>query len=627
MSANRMFLLFLLVLLAQIILAQKSNIECLIEDYKKEYICSNDSLLFEISYEISICSRQPKIKLHYAELAYKHASLLNNSHWKAAAKILKSYPEVKTGKLDEGINSLLEANDLYKQVNYSLGIATCNMLLAGVYNRNEEFDLSEMAYNEAIDKFILLNDSVKLCAAVINLGEFYRKLGKKNSALASFRKSLSLSHVVGEDIYIAYSKGNIGLVYSSQNKLDSAEFYLNIAIEILQPLDDNYAVSSYLDGLAEVYFKQQKFEIAKQTSCKSLKLAQEHGLKEQIRDASLRLSTIYDHFKDFKNAFYHHKQYVAYRDSIVNEETIRNIANLTAKYDVAQKQKAVDAEKAQKESYLMITIASALIVLLLLVLAFIVLKVNRERRKSNNQLTKQHKALEKASTTKNKFFSILSHDLRSPLATFHGYSEVINLFVQHNDFKKLSVISKEIKSSSANLLDLLDNLLQWGVNQMDTLQSVSSKVSLQDVVIMEIKHLQHVSAKKDITIHTLLDENITLFVDRVKLSIAIRNLLNNAIKFTPSGRSITLSSYQEELNTIFKITDTGVGMTPVQIKSLYDFNHIESTYGTQNEKGIGLGMQLIKEFVQQSNAQIKVESQLGEGTTFKLIFKGDCENN
>ncbi len=598
-----------------------SNIDELILTYESKKHDSNDSVLFFLSKKISYSAQDPKLKLLYAKIAYDCAQNIKNDEWKAGAKYLEATSYLKCSDLDLAINSLLESKMLYYDCGNNIGVASCYTRLADIYLRKEESFKSEGYYKKAIEILISLADNKRLIVSYINLGELYRKVNRYNDALKCFYKSDSVSSKSNDFTFYSYIQGNIGLVYADQNKLDSAEIYLTKSIEILDSLGDNYAMSSYLDGLAEVYFKRKQYKKAKQTAHKSLLLAQEHGLKEQIRDASLRLSTIYNQSKDFEKAFFHHKQYVAYRDSINNEETIRKIANLNTKYEVAQKQKEVDEEKAYKNRYLIIAISAISVLILLTVLVFIILKISRERRKTNIILEQQRKELENANATKNKFFSILSHDLRSPLATFHSYAEVIEICSEHNDVDKLLVLGKELKSSSAGLLDLLDNLLQWGVNQMGDQQSVPTTVNLKDVATLEVDHLKHVSNKKNINVSVNIAPSVTLFVDRIQLSITIRNLINNAIKFTSAGGSVAVSAEDTTLHTILKISDTGVGMTQEQKDKLFDFNKINSTYGTQNEKGVGLGMQLVCGFVKENNAKLHVETELGKGTTFALVFE------
>ncbi len=580
----------------------------------------NDSLNYSICTKISYVSLLPDEKIKYSILAYKIGVKLDKLNWQASSKHLESYGYILKGDIDKAISTLYKSLKIYEILNSKVGIAACLSDLGFTNQKNENFQNAEIFYKQAIALYEKLGDNFNLSATYQRIGELYEILHREEESIIFYIKSDSIYQSINYPLGIAYAKGNIGLVYIAQNKLDSAEHYLKKSIDILEPLEDNYAVSSYLDGLAEIYFKQKKYVKAKATAHKSLQLAEDYALKEQIRDASIRLSTIYKELRQFEKAFQYQSQYIIYRDSINNEETIRNIANLRAKYEVAQKQKEVDKQKSEKELLLITSICLILVLLLSVILIIIMYKNIKQRKQYTRQLELQHQELEAANATKNKFFSVLSHDLRSPLATYSSYSEILNMCVQHGEFDKASGICKEMELSSSKLLDLLDNLLQWGVNQMGSVEPIHSHVSVKDVVNMEVSHLGSIATQKNIEVHTHIPQEITLFVDRVSMSMAVRNLINNALKFTPSGGHITVSANKENNHTVIKVKDTGIGMTPEQTQKIFDFNNINSTYGTQNEKGIGLGLQLICGFIKTHHAKIDVESQLGLGTTFILTF-------
>ncbi len=598
-----------------------NKVDSLLRVYEERQMYLSDSEKSYVCHDISYLHMDPDEKIKFARLAHYYANKCNDFIEMAASKFLEAAVYIKLGVLDQSIDCLLESKRLYKKKGILSGEASVDSKLGLVYCMQNNYLKSEESYKRSIELFDQLNDSVRLVMSVFNLGVLYREMDKINLALDSYRKASDLFLSINNYHYYAFAKGNIGSVYIDQNKLDSAEIYLNKSIEIFESLGDNEALSLYYNKLAVIYLKCNQYEKAKQIAHKSLLLAQEYGLKERIQITSLNLSEIYNQVKDYKNAFYYHKQYVAYRDSINNEENIRKIANLHAKFEIAQKQKELDKEKASKNIYLIVAISSGVILIILIVLIFLILKISQERSKTNLVLEQQRKELENANATKNKFFSILSHDLRSPLATYYSYAEVLEFCSQHNDTEKLLTLGNELKSSSANLLDLLDNLLQWGVNQMGTQNSLPTTVSIRDVVLMEVEHLQHVSNKKNIAVNIEIPTTLTLFVDINNLSITIRNLINNAIKFTPEGGTVSIVAEDSVQHTKLKISDTGVGMTQEQKDKLFNFDNINSTYGTQNEKGVGLGMQLVCDFVKENNAILHVDTELGKGTAFEIVFE------
>ncbi len=619
-------------MLKKIILLGLILLNCLFSYIVASYrLDSEETENCEIDYQISLYKidslynrslecKEPKQKIKYARDCYSLAILGKDVINQASSKLLESYAHVLLSDFETSLELLYDSKDLYGQAGYMEGVASCLSEIARVNKRMGNVDDAEYYYIEALNLLKVLTNSEALSGTYLNLGELYRKTNQFEKALFCFSRSDSIYRLINYNYGVAYAKGNIGLVFAAQNKLDSAKNYLENSISILEPLEDNYAVSSYLDGLAEVYFIEGKYIKAEQTALKSLQLAFDYGLKEQMRNASLRLADIYSIKGEYPKAYNFHKQYVSYRDSINNEETIRKIANLRTKYEVAQKQKEVDSQKSQKELYLILAVALICIVVLFIVLVVIMLKNSRNRERLNKILKEHRKELILTNATKIKFFSILSHDLRSPLATFNSYSEVIDLCIKHKEPEKLYGLSGKLKSSSANLLDLLDNLLQWGVTQMGVGKSKPVQVSVKDLVLLEVSHLHDVSLTKQIEVITQIPTDATLFVDKVSMAMAVRNLLNNALKFTASGGKITIELIKDEGQTMLKISDTGVGMTEEQKQKLFNFNQITSTYGTQNEKGVGLGMQLVCDFIKKSGAEINVDSKVGEGTAFTMTF-------
>lgn len=613
-----LFILLIGLFFCDILFAKDNKVDSIRLVYENKNL--NDSIVFFAYKHKALVSNNPDEKLLYTKCAFLFAQEVKNYNWQGGAKVIEADVYVTIGSLDVAIKTYFESLGLYSKNNYLNGIAYVLSRLGEVYLKNNEIGKAKEYLQRATVYFNNLNDTLRYASVLLNLAEVYRKNGEQDSAVCNFKKSENLFSVIMYSAGIAYAKGNIGLVYVVQNKLDSAEVYLNESISILEPMEDNYAVSSYLDGLAEIYFKRKKYTKAKAMAHKSLTLAQEHGLKEQIKDASFHLASIYSQMGNYKEAYKYKSQYIDYRDSINNEETIRNIANLHIKYEVTQKQKEVDELNAQKQYYLLIAISLVITVGLFVILIVIMLNNSKDRKRVNKQLELQHKELEKADDTKIKFFSILSHDLRGSIGIFSSFSDLIKLYVKNKEYNQLEPLAEEMERSSSNLLDLTDNLLHWGVKQMDAIKSTPTNVKIWNIVCREINYLKSISNKKNISIITDIPEDMELFVCQESLSIALRNLISNALKYTNEKGKVIICAQSNAKNSIVKVSDTGIGMTPEQKQKLFDFNSIRSTYGTHKEKGIGLGLQLVCGFAKSHHAKIEVESEVGDGTTFVLTF-------
>ncbi len=242
-----------------------------------------------------------------------------------------------------------------------------------------------------------------------------------------------------------------------------------------------------------------------------------------------------------------------------------------------------------------------------------------------DQLRHSEQKLKTLNDLKDKFFSIISHDLKSPIATLHSF---LNILINYSDkispdeFQKLA---SKTQTSVESLSLLLDNLLQWAMSQMEQIQFQPTSVAIESIIQDNIDLLTVSAESKQISIQTDFPPQLTLTVDKNMFSFVLRNLLNNALKFTPKGGKIKLTVRKNAENVIFKIIDDGVGIEASQLKRLFAEQQIFTTKGTAGEKGTGLGLLLCKEFIEKNGGTLSVESQLGKGTSF-IVCLPVCAN-
>jgi len=223
--------------------------------------------------------------------------------------------------------------------------------------------------------------------------------------------------------------------------------------------------------------------------------------------------------------------------------------------------------------------------------------------------------LEKVNAEKNKLFSILSHDLRSPLNTIQSYLELLSLNML--DEQEKTTVKRELLDLTKNTSDLLFNLLSWSKTQMEGVNVKMQPQNLFNILAGTVNTQHSIAAQKDIRFENNMDKNIIALCDEDMLQLVIRNLLNNAIKFTPSFGKISISTTQQEKAVIIAVSDNGPGIPEDQQKEIFSLK-IRSTFGTNNEKGIGLGLVLCKEYIELQHGSIWFDSIPGTGTTFYL---------
>jgi len=239
-----------------------------------------------------------------------------------------------------------------------------------------------------------------------------------------------------------------------------------------------------------------------------------------------------------------------------------------------------------------------------------------ETKKTEKALKESEKKLQELNASKDKFFSIISHDLRSPFNSIIGFSEL--LYNETEAFSKAEIkdMIKSIYKTSQETFELLNNLLEWSTTQTGRIRLEPATTGIYDIVIGIIDLLNDNAKKKDIAISVDIPLQLKVFADLRMISTVIRNLLSNAIKFTHEKGSIKIEARDAGKSVEISVADTGVGINKKDIDKLFLIDKNFSTPGTDNEKGTGLGLILCKEFIAMHNGDIRVESEVGKGSRF-----------
>ena len=238
------------------------------------------------------------------------------------------------------------------------------------------------------------------------------------------------------------------------------------------------------------------------------------------------------------------------------------------------------------------------------------------QNEAEKALKESEKKLQELNAAKDKFFSIISHDLRSPFNSIIGFSEILYNKTEAFNKAEIKEMAESIYKTGQETFNLLNNLLEWSGTQTGRIKFEPVKTGIYDIVINTIDLLNDNAKKKNITVSVDIPEQIQVFADSNMINTVIRNLLTNAIKFTHEKGSIKISAKDTGNAVEITVADTGVGIKPEDIKILFLIDVDISTPGTANEKGTGLGLILCKEFITLNNGDIRVESKIGKGSRF-----------
>lgn len=523
------------------------------------------------------------------------------------------------GEYDKSADLYNKALKIDEQYGNQKGIATLKLNLSNVYKQLGNPGKALSMCREALETFKRYNQQKNIAKAYNNIAGIYNLMRKTDSALYYHNKSLALKLKLGDTASAASTLNNIGTIYFDLNKPDSCRHYLRQSLEIKRKYSNQIGFAATITNLAELEITRKNYSQAKKYLDTALGIASQSkifNLLTEIYQLYIRIEEENNGKTGISN-YWH--LYVAAKDSLNIERMRVKLAEIDARSQILKANqnlallKNQENERGKQNTFLVIVIIMLAVIVLLILYAYIA------KIKSNKKLMETSAELAELNSTKDKFFSIISHDLKNPLAAFINITEILKN--NYNDLEpddKQEFISS-IYYSSKNLYALLENLLQWSRVQTGKIKFEPENFDLIMIVDNCISLVKLNSDKKEISIINQVQGGTMIYADRNMVYTVLRNFLTNAIKFTPRNGSITI--YIESAGDLTKISvkDTGVGIAPEKIDKIFRIDSNFTTPGTENEHGTGLGLILAKEFAALNKGRIEVESKLGEGSTFALL--------
>lgn len=243
-----------------------------------------------------------------------------------------------------------------------------------------------------------------------------------------------------------------------------------------------------------------------------------------------------------------------------------------------------------------------------------------EQKHSEDKIQKINKELYELNAAKDKFFSIIAHDLRNPFNNILNFSKLLIdeiKVLNHPEFEEFASI---IYSSAKNTYNLLENLLEWAKTQTGRTKFQLTRIDLREIVAGEIKEVLDIAKSKNIELINNIPDKPAIMADKFMLETIFRNLLSNAIKFTNINGKVEIYASEKETNVEISVEDNGIGIPEEQIPKLFKIDSNYKTFGTNNEMGSGLGLILCKEFIEKHGGEIRVESVKGKGSCFRFTL-------
>ncbi len=572
-------------------------------------------------YNLSVYSSSPEEELKYGNTLLDLAKESDNIEFVIKANLRIGVAYRLMGNLATALEFLFEsANRASEDEDYKVLLVDIYQEISTCYTQNGDSDNALLYGSKTIEVLRTTGKRQRLALTLLNIGYDYYLMGKYDSAMNYYNESEPILQEIEMTLGIAYIIGNRALVNWKKGDSDRAKTDLNEALAMLEPLGDQFGMADYYNQLGNIYWEEENTKEAIFHTTKGLTIAEEEGLKEQVRDASYILFMHYEKIGDYKKALEYQTKYQANKDSISNLETTQRIADLRTEFEVGQKQAEVDLLLEQKRSNQIIIVTGGVILVIVLCLAVVIYSFLKTKIKLNKQLEEQKEALIALNNTKDKFFSIISHDLRGPVNNISGLISVTRYSIEDNNPDEMKDMIDKMETSANRLVKLLDNLLQWALQQRGHFPYEPENLSVKNLLDEASEMFGDMASAKNIAVDIQVEKDFTLFVDENTASTIVRNLLNNAIKFTPVGGNVKVQAEKDGSTNygILRFVDDGVGIPRNKLDKLFTLDEKITTKGTSGESGLGLGLQLVYDFVQLNKGEIQVDSKEAEGTTFTV---------
>jgi len=486
---------------------------------------------------------------------------------------------------------------------------------------------------KAADIFQARKDSLALYMAIAVIGSLWAYDQKYEEALSCFNRALQVATALKDRYAIVIVNDQIGQLYQAKGRFKEALALLLQALDYFNSIDDIARQSQCASEVADVYIQLKNYPMALKYASISLQKAQAVKSKPHILHAVREMAAAYEALGNTRYALKYFKLIKEASDSVAYETMRKKTEQLETRYEFEKKETLLKAAQEKKDvlnksivqkKELQIFIA-LLLILLLSLLVLLLIRSRAIKQKSNlileaknEEIERQALLLLKSNHEKDKLFSIISHDLKVPI---HSLKEILRLLGDNYQEKEtIEEILEELRQDINHSSELVNNLLLWASGQFTGSSVLPVIFSVHQLIADVLQIFIKQAAVKGISLkHELTAEEISVWADMNMIQVIIRNLVSNSIKFCNMGDTITISASTTNAVVTISMADSGIGI-PAETLEKINQGQMVSTFGTANEKGIGLGLRLCYELAKLNNGLLSVQSEPGKGSIFYLAL-------
>ncbi|MCU0353764.1 MAG: tetratricopeptide repeat-containing sensor histidine kinase [Cytophagales bacterium] len=526
---------------------------------------------------------------------------------------LTSHVYGKQGVSEKALRNALQALRIRRQLGDDDEVAKSLNALGEFYLSQNNPRRALHDYLEALRISRKSGNRRGVAASLDKIGSLYSWQERYQEALLYLREAMTISEELAAPRLTASVYTHMGEAFTGLNDYKQAFRYLAAALRVHYTLKNNLDMVPTLNAMGRLHARQGDPKTALSYHYQALSLVEDSQLRLLRRDTYKALSDTYLEIDDSPNFTRYYRQYAALQDSIQNNMTLRKIADIQNQLEWQESQARNEAETEQQRreverqkklrDYLIAIIVVVAVLCLTLIVFYVsrwrtsrrlkqqnetIIQKNRQLRRANEslkvlnaKLAASEAELRKSNETKDKFFSIIAHDLRAPLATFSSFLSLLSGAGGYFTPEEIGMVAKSTQQSLKNLTDLLNNLLQWSRSQMGRVPFNPRPVPLRELAAQTVNLLAEDATQKEIELRLAVDENAIAYADVNMLDFVLRNLVSNAIKFTPRGGSVSIESVpvNEPDKLGVCVADTGVGISAENQQKIFNLSSGFTTAG------------------------------------------------
>jgi len=576
---------------------------------------------------------QFKSALGYFQRALKIRTKLNDIESIGNSKNSIGSVYYRLGDFSSAMKFFRESLVMRQSSKDTLGMVISFNNIGSVYQKLESFDIAEKYYNSALIFSDKKNYKFGKALTLYNIGLLYLDKKDNGNSLKYLNNSYSIAKSILSQNLRTMILNYKGRNYEKMKDFGNAEMYYKWALSIAKQTKDKFVESLLLQALSRIYVETNRIKEAKEILDNGNDFAQKNDINELLKDNYYLYYKIFLKKNENLKALEYFKLYSEKKDSLLFKSG-NSLANILLKFELEQSDKEkellrrektiVEKEKnyqtVLKNFFIIATVLVLLVGVLLLVLYRNQIKTQKIIEMQKADLEKLNEQLKELNKQKDKLFTIIAHDLKSPFQALLGHSDLLNNEIDSLSKNQIKECGENINESAKKIFNLILTLLDWARQQLGKF-SYSPEIFNVSELMNEVHLLySNLLESKKITLINSYSVDIYVYADRQMINSVIRNLFSNAIKFTKVGGHIEIK-IEDKIDFVeFCILDNGVGMEESIVNNIFNVDFVSSKIGTQNEVGTGLGLNLSKDFIEKNSGKIWVESKIGEGTKFHFTL-------